>query len=69
MTARTNYFKCKARDQSGYCKMWLRECVGGENCNQGNCAYCIHAAISPKIKESICTKCTGFDFKKGNYTE
>lgn len=63
-----NLFKCKAKTETGYCNMWLRACVGGENCKQGNCAYCINAALSPKI-ESICNKCNQFEWKKQNYQE
>ena len=61
MPEKTNYFQCKFRSATGYCKMWMMQCVGGE--------YCEHAAISPKIEDSICIKCSGFDFKKENYVE
>lgn len=64
-----NYFECNARSTTGYCKLWIRECVEGENCKQGYCAYCKNAAISPKCEDSICTKCSQFDFKKENYIE
>lgn len=63
-----NKFKCKAKDSSGYCTMWLRKCVGNQNCNQGYCPYCINAAISPK-EESICNTCSQFEWKKENYIE
>ena len=69
MSMLKNYFECNARNENGYCKLWLRQCVGGENCKQGYCAYCKYASISPKIEDSTCTKCNQFDFKKQNYIE
>ena len=64
-----NYFKCRARTNDGYCQLWLRNCVGKENCKQSDCAYCIKASINPNIEDSICTICTQFNFKKENYIE
>lgn len=63
----TNQFKCRANN-SGYCSMWLRECVGADNCKQGYCPYCIHSAISPK-ECSICNDCEHFEWKRENYVE
>ena len=62
-----NSFRCKA-EESGYCNMWLRACVGGENCAQGCCPYCVYAGISPAEK-SICNECEKYSWKKENYRE
>lgn len=60
-----NNFKCRA-NKAGYCNLWLRDCVGGENCKQGYCAYCIYS--SPKTRTE-CEKCKQYDWKKENYVE
>lgn len=61
-----NNFKCKANND-GYCDMWLRSCVGVDNCQQGTCPYCVHAGISPT--ETICTECKQGQWKKENYID
>ena len=65
----SNLFKCKFKLSNGYCKNWLRFCVGANNCKQGNCSCCEYSSISPKIENSICVKCSQFNFKKENYIE
>lgn len=60
-----NLFECKA-NKAGYCGFWLRACVGGCNCEQGYCVYCVNAALSPKVP-SVCDECIQFKWKKENY--
>lgn len=55
-------FKCKA-DDNGYCRQWLRSCVGWENCNlKGYGAPCQDAQRHLRLKISnaeIVTICHG----------
>ncbi len=60
-------FKCKAND-NGYCKQWLRTCVGWKNCNLKRygspCAGCI--ASSP-LENEQCKECNHMSWKRENY--
>ena len=64
-----NLFNCRYKTSNGYCKKWIRSCVGSKNCLQGICPYCKHSSISPKIEDSVCVRCSNFEFKKENYIE
>lgn len=61
-----NNFKCKSDDKN-YCKLWLRQCVGAENCKQALCPYCVNGGISPTKR--ICVECKHGEWKKDNYIE
>lgn len=61
-------FKCKAL-MGNYCYRWHMNGCKGSSCKQWWCGFCIDASINPKIEDSICTKCSQFDFKKNNYIE
>ena len=62
-----NKFKCRAED-GGYCKKWLRECVGWENCGlEGYGAPCPLCENSSPVDNERCATCKHETWKKENY--
>lgn len=62
-----NKFKCRA-EGGGYCKKWLRECVGWENCGlEGYGAPCPFCENSSPVDNERCATCKHETWKKENY--
>ena len=60
-------FKCKA-DDNGYCRQWLRSCVGWENCNlKGYGAPCPGCTASSPVEDEQCRDCDHMSWKRNNY--
>ena len=64
-----NKFECKA-DGCGYCKKWLRACVGWIHCDlSGYGAPCPGCINSSPLENPACDTCKFKNWKKENYIE
>ena len=62
-------FKCKANN-GGYCKQWLRDCVGWEHCNlKSYGAPCPGCHASSPLTHKQCEDCNYKKWKHDNYID
>lgn len=68
-TKKVDNFKCRA-ESIDYCNIWLRPCVGWENCELGGYgAPCSRCVASSPLQHERCKNCIHKDWKDANYIE